>query len=65
MLTILLSLLGGGVLIALGFLLHLAWFWVTGQDHRTARERAWEQREKRHPERRHRARPETRHQSPR
>lgn len=47
MLTFVLGLLGGGVLIALGFSLHLAWFWVTGQDYRTPEERAWEATERR------------------
>jgi hypothetical protein len=32
----------GGVIV-LGLLLHLAWFWVTGQDYRTPAERAWEE----------------------
>lgn len=42
MLTALLGLLGAGVAIALGFLVHLAWFWFTGRDYRTPEERAWE-----------------------
>ncbi|WP_103130059.1 hypothetical protein [Deinococcus aerius] len=42
MLTVLLVFLGLGVVVALGFLLHLAWFWVSGQDYRSPEERAWE-----------------------
>ena len=43
MATVLVVLLGPGLVLALGFLLHLAWFWVTGQDARTPQERAWEE----------------------
>ncbi|WP_216326682.1 hypothetical protein [Deinococcus aestuarii] len=42
LLVVVAGLFGGGVLIALGFLVHLGWFWWTGQDYRGPGERAWE-----------------------
>lgn len=35
LLVVVAGLFGGGVLIALGFLAHLGWFWWTGQDYRS------------------------------
>lgn len=46
MLNVLLVLLSLGVILALGFFLHLAWFWISGQDDRTPEERAWEDGER-------------------